>query len=92
MFIGDGELKAKLPENVLTKGHTKYIKSKTEKILIEKEVYNIVDGIKAYRLPSSFKTRRKHIQHVKVLKKINFEVNLFTKENDLCLRLISTQL
>ncbi len=65
MFIGDCELKTKMPENVFTKGYTKYIKSKTEKILTEKEVSNIVDGIKAYRLPASFKTKRKHIRYIK---------------------------
>ncbi len=65
MLFGDSELKTKLPENVLTKGYTKYIKSKTEKILTENEVSNIVGGIKAYWLPSSFKTKRKHIQYIK---------------------------
>ena len=65
LFIGDGKLQANMPENVLSKGYTKYIKSKTEKILTEKEVSNIMDGIKAYKLPSSFKTKRKHIRYVK---------------------------
>ena len=64
-FIGNCKLQRNMPENVLSKGYTKYIKSKTEKILTEKEVSNIVDGIKAYRLPSSFKTKRKHIRYVK---------------------------
>jgi hypothetical protein len=68
MFIGDCELKTKMPENVLLKGYTKYIKSKTEKILTEKEVYSIIEGITAYNLPSSFKTKRKHINHVKDIK------------------------
>ena len=65
LFIGDGKLKTNMPENVLSKDYTKYIKSKTEKILTEKEVSNIMDGIKAYKLPSSFKTKRKHIRYVK---------------------------
>ena len=68
MFIGECELKTKMPENVLLKGYTKYIKSKTEKILTEKEVSTIVEGITAYKLPSSFKTKRKHINHVKNIK------------------------
>lgn len=67
-FIGDCELKTKMPENVLLKGYTKYIKSKTEKILTEKEVSNIVEGTTAFKLPSSFKTKRKHINHVKNIK------------------------
>ena len=68
MFIGECELKTNMPENVLLKGYTKYIKSKTEKILTEKEISNIVEGITAYKLPSSFKIRRKHINHVKNIK------------------------
>ena len=67
-FIGNCKLQRNMPENVLLKGYTKYIKSKTEKILTEKEVSNIVEGITAYKLPSSFKTKRKHINHVKNIK------------------------
>ncbi|HHT9149388.1 MAG TPA: nuclease-related domain-containing protein [Candidatus Wujingus californicus] len=68
MFIGDCELKTKMPENILLKGYTKYIKSKTENILTEKEVLSIIEGITAYKLPSSFETKRKHINHVKDIK------------------------
>jgi hypothetical protein len=68
MFIGDCKLKTKMPENVLLKGYTKYIKSKTEKILTEKEVSTIVEGITAYKLPSNRKTKNKHIQYVKSIK------------------------
>lgn len=67
-FIGDCKLKTNMPENVLLKDYTKYIKSKTEKILTEKEVSTMVEGITAYKLPSSFKTRREHIQNVKSIK------------------------
>ncbi len=68
-FIGDDcVLKTKMPENVLLKGYTKYIKNKTEKILTEKKVSTIVEGITAYKLPSSFKTKRAHINHVKNIK------------------------
>jgi len=42
-------------------GFTKNRNEKTiQEILTEKEVSNIVDGIKAYRLPSSFKTKKTH--------------------------------
>jgi len=71
MFIGDCKLKTNMPENVLLKGYTKYIKSKTEKILTEKEVPSIIEGITAYKLPSSFKTKKEHINHVKDIKKKN---------------------
>ena len=64
-FVGSCKLQRNMPENVLSKGYTKYIKSKTGKILTEKEVSNIVEGITAYKLPSSFKTKRKHIQYIK---------------------------
>ena len=68
-FIGDDcVLKTKMPENVLLKGYTKYIKNKTEKILTGKKVSTIVEGITAYKLPSSFKTKRAHINHVKNIK------------------------
>lgn len=68
-FIGDDcVFKTKMPENVLLKGYTKFIKNKTEKILTEKEVSTIIEGITAYKLPSSFKTKRKHINHVKNIK------------------------
>jgi hypothetical protein len=57
-----------VPENVLSKGYTKYIKSKTEKILNYRDVTSITEGIKAYRLPSNLKTKIKHIQYVKSIK------------------------
>ena len=59
------------PGNVLLKGYTKYIKNKTEKILTDHEVISISEGIKAYRLPSNFITKNKHLQYVKSIKKIN---------------------
>lgn len=70
-FIGDCKLKTKMPENVLSKSYTKYIKSKTKKILTEKEVSTIVEGITAYKLPSNRKTKNKHIQYIKNTKKQN---------------------
>jgi len=62
------EFKTKMPDNVLLKDYTKYIKSKKEKILTEKEVANIIEGITAYRLPNNSNTKRKHVQHVKIIK------------------------
>ncbi|MBI2556988.1 MAG: NERD domain-containing protein [Planctomycetes bacterium] len=80
MFIGDGKLKTKMPENVLSKGYIKYIKSKTEKILTEKEVSTIIEGITAYKLPSNRKTKNKHIRHVKSMhenKSINYDQPIY---------------
>ena len=68
MFIGDCELKTNMPENVLLKGYTKYIKNKTEKILTEKQVSSIIEGITAYKLPSSSKTKKEHINHINNIK------------------------
>src|SRR3972149_1196340 len=68
MFIGDCELKTNMPENVLLKGYTKYIKNKTNILLTENEVGSIIEGIKAYQLPSNFKSKTEHIQHVKSIK------------------------
>lgn len=65
MFIGECEFKTEMPNNVLLKGYIKYIKSKTEKILTEKEVTNTIEGIKAYRKPNNYKTRKKHIEYIK---------------------------
>ena len=53
-----------MPDNVLLKDYTKYIKSKKEKILTEKEVTNIIKGITAYRLPNNSKTKREHIKYI----------------------------
>jgi len=58
-----------VPENVFLKGYIKYIKSKTEKILTDREVTSITEGIKAYQLPSNLKTKIKHIRYVKSIKK-----------------------
>ena len=44
------------------------IKSKTEKILTDREVTSITEGIKAYRLPSNLKTKIQHIRYVKSIK------------------------
>ena len=57
-----------VPKNVLSKNYTKYIKSKTEKILTDHEVISISEGIKAYRLSANLKTKIKHIQYVKSIK------------------------
>ena len=76
MFIGDCKLKTNMPENVLLKGYTKYIKSKTEKILTDHEVTSIGEGIKAYRLPSNLKTKIKHIRYVKNIKENKPHSNL----------------
>lgn len=69
MFTADNcKFINKMPENVLNKDYIKYIKSKTEKILTEKEVTNTIEWIRAYRKRNNYKTRKEHIQYVKNIK------------------------
>lgn len=70
-FNGKCKFKKKMPHYVLFKYYASYIKNKTKRILTEKEVSTIIECIKAYRLPSNRKTKNKHIQYVKSIKKTN---------------------
>jgi len=63
-FIGDAELKTALPENVLTKGLSNYIKSFTEPVLSSARVVEIEHELQA--LKTSRASRR--ADHVKSLK------------------------
>lgn len=66
IFTNDNcKFKTKMPDNVLLKGYIKYIKSKTEKILTEKEVANTIEGIKVYRKRNNYKTKKEHIEYIK---------------------------
>ena len=62
MFWGECQFKAPMPANVMDRGYTGYIKSKTEVIFSEDEVAEIVAAIKTGMLPKSLKMRREHIQ------------------------------
>ena len=61
MFWGDAEIKTKLPANVLTKGYTAYIKSKTEVMFSDDEIEEVVIAIQDGRLPATWKTHRQHV-------------------------------
>ena len=61
MFWGDATFKTPLPTNVLSGGYTPYIRSKTEALLTEEEVVQIVEAIQTGRLPRGWKTRREHV-------------------------------
>lgn len=61
MFWGECEIKTKLPSNVLTKGYTSFIKSKTELLFSEVEVGHIVEAVQQGRLPATWKTHREHV-------------------------------
>jgi restriction system protein len=62
MFWGECQFKTTMPENVMDRGYTGYIKSKTQVLFSEAEVVEIVTAIKAGMLSKTWKTRREHIQ------------------------------
>lgn len=57
-----------MPEHVLLKGYTSYIKSKIEMILSDNEVTTIINQIEKHRLTANSKTRREHIEHINTIK------------------------
>jgi len=65
VFTGDSTFKTDMPENVKHGiSYINYIKSKTRKIILKKEVLEIIASIESGRLTKSFKTNREHIKHV----------------------------
>ena len=62
MFWGECEFKTSMPENVMMRGWTKYIKSKTEVLFTDDEVDQICEAIKTGRLPATWKTKSAHLQ------------------------------
>jgi hypothetical protein len=61
MFWGDCTFKTPLPDNVLSRGYTHYIRSKTDVLFPEEEVGQIREAIQTGRLPRTWKTRQDHI-------------------------------
>ena len=75
VFVGDSTFKTEMPKNVTYAGGLiDYIKSKTEKVLSQKEVEKIISMIGSGRLSKTLKTHREHVKHVKNIVK--------EKEND----------
>jgi hypothetical protein len=62
MFWGESQFKTPMPANVMDRGYTGYIKSKTQVLFTDAEVAEIVTAIKTGMLPKSWKTRREHVQ------------------------------
>jgi restriction system protein len=62
MFWGECQFKTPMPANVMDRGYTGYIKSKTQAIFSDAEVTEIVAAIKTGMLPRTWKTRREHVQ------------------------------
>lgn len=68
VFIGGSTFKTKVPENVTYAGGcVKYITSKTEKVLTQKEVIGIIRKIESGMLQRGLKTNLKHVAHVKTI-------------------------
>ena len=65
MFWGESTFKTAMPEYVLDKGYTSYIKSKISVLFSEDEVEQIVTAIQSGRLPATWATRRQHIDSLK---------------------------
>lgn len=66
MFWGESKFKTPMPENVLDKGYSSYIKSKAEILFSEQEVNEIVDAIQTGKLPRTWATRNQHIASLKL--------------------------
>ncbi|HFC30476.1 MAG TPA: nuclease [Oceanospirillales bacterium] len=65
VFTGESKFKTKMPENVLKKGYTKYIKSKNIVLFSETEVYEILNQIESKQFERGFKTNREHVKNLK---------------------------
>ncbi len=68
VFVGDSTFKTAMPENVTYgMGYIRFIKSKIQPVLSEKDVQTIKAKIEAGRLTPSLKTSREHVKHVKTI-------------------------
>lgn len=68
IFIGDSHFKTPMPENVTyARGGIRFIQSKNEVLLSEKQVRDIVCFIEQRRLQPGFDTTRRHVAHIKEL-------------------------
>jgi len=80
VFTGDSTFKTEMPENVKHGvSYLDYIKSKTRKIISQKEVTEIIASIESGRLSRSFKTNREHVKHVKNIIKEKEQNNICPK-------------
>lgn len=65
MFWVESTFKTAMPENVLDKGYSSYIKSKTEVLFPDDEVEQIVTAIQTGKLPRTWSTHREHVASLK---------------------------
>ena len=65
MFWGESTFKTDMPENVLDKGYSSYIKNKTAVYFSDNEVEQVVEAIQTGRLPRTWATHRQHVSSLK---------------------------
>jgi restriction system protein len=65
MFWSECEFKTPMPANVLDRGYSAHIKSKTEVFFSDEEVDQIIEAINSGRLPKGWSTRRQHLNSLK---------------------------
>lgn len=65
MFWGESKFKTPMPGNVLDRGYTAYIMSKSEVLFSDQEVDEIVEATQTGRLPRTWATRKQHIASLK---------------------------
>lgn len=76
VFVGDSTFKTEMPKNVTYAGGLfSFINSKTQTLLSNKEIENIILMIKNGRLSNNFQTHQEHIKHVK---------NIVSKKKNIC--------
>jgi len=69
VFVGDSTFKTPMPENVTYGyGYIRYIKSKTQRVLSDQQVMEILSKIENGRLIPSFKTHQEHVANVQKIK------------------------
>lgn len=61
MFWGDCEFKTVMPENVMLKGYTTYIKHFTDPVFTDTEVTDMMEALQKGALPKSWQTRKTHL-------------------------------
>ena len=65
MFWSECEFKTPMPPNVLDRGYSAHIKSKTEVLFTDEEVDEICEAIQSGMLPKGWSTRRQHLNSLK---------------------------
>lgn len=65
VFTGESKFKTPMPENVLDRNYTRYIKSKGDVLLSENSVQKVISHIQSEQLEKSFKTNKEHVRRLK---------------------------